>query len=303
MSMSESARRLLLSEWIKPSSDNEKSQQERAERMVRDAVKSSDAFNSSNVKIYTKGSYPNNTNVRQDSDVDVVVELQDCVYYDYLPGQEPATETSKPYSGSWTPATWRSAVRAAMVAHFGTSSVSAGRIAININAVSGSRPSADVVPSFDYFRYDDPSRCAAHNGSCVFPSDGTKKIINWPDQQLKNGQALNSRTGSRYKYYVRALKNAENTLADAGTINDLPSYFMEGVVYNVPVTTLRAGDLDDGFQATLYYLWSGLKDGSAQDNWDEPNDLKWLFKGHQKWTVDDARGLVRATWNYLGYGS
>lgn len=303
MSMSPNARRLPLSEWVKPSSDNEKSQQERAERMVRNAIKSSDAFNSSNVKIYTKGSYPNNTNVRQDSDVDVVVELQDCVYYDYLSGQEPATETSKSYSGTWTPATWRSAVRTALIAHFGTSSVTPGRIAINISAVSGSRPSADVVPSFDYFRYDDPFRRTAHNGSCVFPSDGGEKIVNWPDQQLDNGQALNKQTGSRYKCYVRALKNAENTLVDIGTINDLASYFMECLVYNVPVATLRSGDLDTGFRATLYHLWAGLKDGSAQDKWIEPNELKWLFEGHQKWTVDDAKGLVRATWNYLGYGS
>jgi hypothetical protein len=35
---------------------------------------------------------------------------------------------------------------------------------------------------------------------------------------------------------------------------------------------------------------------------EEPNGLKWLFKGDQKWTQDDAKSLVLATWNYLGYG-
>lgn len=303
MSMSVSTRRFLLSGWIKPSSDNEKTQQDRAERMVREAIKASDTFDGSDIKIYTKGSYPNNTNVRRDSDVDVVVELQDCVYFDYLPGQTPAARSSEPYSGPWTPATWRSAVQAALIDSFRASRVSAGKVAINISAVSASRPSADVVPSFDYLRYDDPFRQTVHNGSCVFPSDGGEKIINWPDQQLQNGRMLNSKISGRYKYYVRALKNAENTLAAAGTMTELPSYFMECLVYNTPIATLQTGGLDAGFRATLYHLWATLRDGAAYDSWTEPNELKWLFKGQQKWTVDDAKDLVQATWNYLGYGS
>ncbi|BCJ70708.1 hypothetical protein CS0771_02520 [Catellatospora sp. IY07-71] len=303
MGMTATERRETLSRWIKPSSDHEQDQQERAERMVRQAIKASDAFASSNVLIYTKGSYPNNTNVRRDSDVDVVVELQDCIYFDYLQGQKPASESSSPYSGSWTPSTWRYAVRNALVGYFGSDGVDAtGRIAINVKAVAGSRPSADVVPSFDYRRYDDPNRRTTHIGSCVFPSDGGDKIVNWPTQQLTNGRSLNTSTGGRYKYYVRALKNAENTLVSLGKIKDLPSYFMECLIYNVPKDYLTSGDLSRGFELTLSHLWSKLNDGSAQETMVEPNDLKWLFKGHQKWTVNDAKTLVLATFDHLGYG-
>ncbi|MDT9664903.1 hypothetical protein RTZ71_29745 [Rhodococcus qingshengii] len=79
--MSASERAQLLSKWIKPSSENEQAQQERAEDMIRKAITTCAAFDGSSVLVYTKGSYPNNTNVRRDSDVDVTVELQDCFYY------------------------------------------------------------------------------------------------------------------------------------------------------------------------------------------------------------------------------
>jgi hypothetical protein len=301
--MSASERRELISRWIKPSSDDEQTQQDRAERMIKKAIQASSAFNGSEVLVYTKGSYPNNTNVRRDSDVDVVVELQDCIYFDYLPGVTPPSRSSSPYTGSWTQASWRSAVKSALVGYFGTGSVdTTGRIAINISAVPGSRPSADVVPSFDYRRYDDADQRTVHIGSCVFPSDGGAKIVNWPQQQFDNGRSLNTRTGGRYKNYVRALKNVENALVAAREIKDLPSYFMECLVYNVPAATLQSGDLSAGFGASLAYLWTRLEDGTAYDEMVEPNDLKWLFKGHQKWSVEDGKDLILASWKYLSYG-
>lgn len=302
MGMSATARTQLLSSWVRPSSDNEKAQQDRAERMVREAIGACSAFDGSSVFIYTKGSYPNNTNVRQDSDVDVVVELLDCQYYDYFPGEAPAKPAFGTYDGEWDPVAWREAVQEALVQHFGSDAVTAGNIALNVSAVPGSRPSADVVPSFDYLRYDDPQHREVHRGSCVFPADGGRKIVNWPDQQLENGRALNTLTGQRYKKFVRAVKNAENTLVEDGVIKDLPSYFMECLVYNLPASTLSSGaTLDEGFRATLVALWGALDGGDAHESWVEPNELKWLFKNESKWSVDDAKGLVLATWSYL-YG-
>jgi hypothetical protein len=303
MGLSAADRKALLSQWIKPSSEDEQEQQKRAERMAREAINAHAAFKGSDISIYAKGSYPNNTNVRRDSDVDVAVELQDCFYYDYIPSvTHPPSSKTDPYTGSWTPAKWRAEVLAALVKQFGSDGVTGGKIAINIKAVPGSRPSADVVPSFKYRRYDDSAKRTVHVGSCVFPSVGGDKIVNWPQQQLDNGCAKNKKTGGRYKDYVRALKNAENTLAAKGKINDLPSYFMECLGYNVPNNVLQRGNLDDGFRFALVNLWERLEDGSAAEEMVEPNELKWLFKGTSKWDTDDAKSLVLATWNYLGYG-
>jgi hypothetical protein len=300
MAMTDSERNRLLSQWIKPSSDSEKVQQDRAERMVIDAVKDHDPLRSAKLRVYPKGSYPNNTNVRRDSDVDIVVQCQACMYFDYMPGHEPESKVGEPYVGEWTPAKLRREVTTALENAFGVWAVdSSGKIALVVAPIAGSRPSIDVVPSFDYHLYNDAQQRFYWEGSCVFPTSGPR-IVNWPDQQLANGRAKNTRTGGRYKNFVRALKNAENVLTKDGTISAKPSYLMECLVWNVKDTTLKSADLSGGFRATLAELWQGLKD-SSHDDWTEPNDIKDLFGRGQKWTVDDARELVLATWVYLGY--
>jgi len=69
-----------LAAWTKPSSDTEQDKQDRTERMIRQAIDSHVAFNNCSLKVYAKGSYANNTNVRSDSDVDVAVECTDVQY-------------------------------------------------------------------------------------------------------------------------------------------------------------------------------------------------------------------------------
>lgn len=302
MTMTAADRGALLSTWIKPSSDDEQTQQDRAQRMVTNAVKAHEPLKTASLHVYAKGSYANNTNVRRDSDVDIVVECQACNYYDYMPGQEPTTLVGTPYEGEWTPGKLRDEVTTALNNAFGSSAVdSSGKIALVVAAVPGSRPSIDVVPSFDYFLYDDLQRNSSRRGSCVWPKTGLTKIVNWPDQQLANGREKNQRTGQRYKNYVRALKNAENVLVKAGIIGAKPSYLMECLVWNVADSTMMSGTLDDGFRGTLVELWQGLADDGDYTEWTEPNDIKYLFRNGQKWSRSDAKEIVLETWRYLDY--
>ncbi len=60
--------------WTGPSSPTEQDQQERTERMIREAVNQHRAFANCRVNVYAKGSYANNTNVHADSDVDIAVQ-------------------------------------------------------------------------------------------------------------------------------------------------------------------------------------------------------------------------------------
>jgi len=300
--MSAGERQRLLSEWIKPSSDTEQDRQERAESMVRGAINAHPAFKGVKLRVYPKGSYPNNTNVRVDSDVDIVVECHECQYSDYHSDVTPVPPRhGNPYEGPWIPSTWRSEVTKALVNCFGSSDVdTTGEVALVVAEKPGSRPSTDVVPSFLYYRYDDTARRNAHQGSKVFKKT-SGSLINWPQQQLDNGRAKNTDTSRRYKSYVRALKNAENYLVKQETITSKPSYLMECLGYNVPNVTLTTGDLDQGFRATLVWLWQNLTDNYVRTNWLEPNRLKYLFGNHQKWTVEDAKSVVLETWRLLGY--
>ena len=126
-------------------------------------------------------------------------------------------------------------------------------------------------------------------------------VVNWPHHQYDNGVVKNTASGSRYKNFVRVLKNAENALAKAGKITEMPSYFMECLIYNVDNATLQTGDLNTGFKATLLALHKRLKN-EATNRMLEPNEIKYLFHDSQKWTVDMGLKLVNETWGYLGYG-
>lgn len=281
---------------------------ERAERMVRAAIDRHEPFDAyrSAIKVYAKGSYANQTNVRADSDVDVVVENRDLYYFEYFPrSSAPSPDpNNSPYTGRWNDeGEWRAEVTAALRNHFGYADVdTSGEVALTISEVVGSRPSADVVPSFALRRFDAPDRSVVHHGSRVFKKSGGY-VDNFPNQQLENGRAKNRLTNGRYKKYVRALKNAENFLAANGTIDDLPSYFMECLVWNVPNDYICMGaSLDEGFRITLAYLIKFLDSSNyVETDWEEPNRLKYLFRGQSKWTPDQGQQLALATWTHLGY--
>ena len=78
---------------------------ERAERMVREAIDRHEPFDAyrSKIEVYAKGSYANETNVRADSDVDVVVENRDLYYFEYVPRDSaPSPDPYRsPYTGRW----------------------------------------------------------------------------------------------------------------------------------------------------------------------------------------------------------
>jgi hypothetical protein len=299
MSMSDREREELLGRWIKPSSEDEVEQQERALRMVTAAIGASDLADTSK-KIYAKGSYANNTNVRWDSDVDIAVDCHEFLYYDTSSSVSPKVSKT-PYTGSWTPKLWRQAVVDAMTKKFGGEVDTSGSTAIHLPMVTGSRPNIDVVPGFHFRRYTSTAATTWHDGSKVFPKSGDS-IINWPAQQLKNGRKKNDDTGKRYKNFVRALKNAENTLVEQGEFDEKPSFLMECMLYNVADATLKSSvTLSAGFKVTLQELWDGLNDEATWKTWREPNRLKWAFVGDKAWTLQDARDVVQGTWNLLEY--
>ncbi|MFC8100097.1 hypothetical protein [Streptomyces sp. NPDC057363] len=288
----------LISKWKSPPGPSEQDRLERAERMVRAAISQHHPFQGINVMVGAKGSYPNNTNVRGDSDVDIKVQLNECFYYDGQPGGlDPPN-----YLGSWTKEKLRNEVHAALINRFG--SVDADHnIAFFVPEVPGSRPSADVVPCFKYVLYDHGAPGGQYEGSVVFGRDG-KKVVNWPELQLTNGRAKNERTARRYKFVVRVLKNVENDLAAQGIIEALPSYFSECLIYNVPDPVFLAGDLDDAVRESLREVYRQMDSASLEcKRMVEPNGVKPLFGEGQKWDEKDALDLILGAWRYLAYGA
>lgn len=286
-----------LAGWTGPSSSTEQDKQERTERMTREAVAAHRAFDGVSLSVYAKGSYANNTNVKSDSDVDIAVECGDVVYWgEHTPGAHPA---STPYTGVWTPANLRAELAAAMQAKFSDSVVTLGSTAIHVDS-SSARVEADVVPCFEYYYYFEDGTHRV--GARVFRKDGTS-TENYSELQLQHGTAKNIRTSTYYKKTVRILKRVENIMVENGVHREVPSFFIECLVFNCPDAVFAESTWTKTVRETLRHIWNGLQ-GDIEptvesERWLEVNKAKYLFSQKQKWTRADGRDFAYAAWNYL----
>jgi len=287
-----------LSGWTGPSSDSEKGKQERTERMVREAIDAHSRFDDCELSVYAKGSYPNNTNVRMDSDVDIAVECTEAEYWgEAKPG---AHVPQSRYKGKWTPTELRKELNAALVKKFTSDVDASGSTAIRVHS-SSARVEADVVPCFSYRYY--LSRKKSRVGTKVFKTDGSS-VINYPAQQLTNGTEKNKRTGHAYKRAVRILKRVQNAMVQSGHSDELPSYFIECLAYNCPDQLFSGSNWTEIVRATLIHFWNELDGDEPEDpnsRWKEVNGNFFLFHSKQKWTRADGRSFSLAAWNHLGF--
>ncbi len=72
-----------LNNWRKRPSDTEDERHRWTRRKIREALDSWHFADDASFDIYAKGSYPNHTNVRLDSDVDVAAELTSIVKHQF----------------------------------------------------------------------------------------------------------------------------------------------------------------------------------------------------------------------------
>ncbi|WP_230620407.1 nucleotidyltransferase domain-containing protein [Xanthomonas arboricola] len=121
---------------------------------IKNALESADAaYHGKNFKVFLQGSYGNDTNIYAESDVDVVIRLDD-VYYSDLTQLSP--EDKEAYDRAFVPATYsydqyKQDVLKALTDRFG-SDVKAGDKAIAV-AANGSRRKADIIASMQFRRY------------------------------------------------------------------------------------------------------------------------------------------------------
>lgn len=286
--------------WTKPSSDTEKDKQERTERMIREAVANHEAFNNCSLSVYGKGSYANNTNVRIDSDVDVAVECTDLFYWkEAEPGSKPPGQS---YEGGWTPEKLRAELVAALEKKFPGQVTSSGRVAIEVHS-SSARVDADVVPCFSYRFYFKSGNY--RSGTKIFPTKGSP-FVNYPSQHLENGTAKNKRTGHRFKKTVRILKRVANAMENEGVHEEVPSYFVECLVYNCNDDVFSETTWTSITKRTLFQIWEALEGEEPTDSderWMEVDGCFFLFHPDQKWTRADGRAFAKKAWNYLELGN
>jgi hypothetical protein len=300
-----------LEHWEKPASDSEEVIIQRAATMVRDVMAQNVWFAAEGIQISPQGSYYNNTNVRQEADMDLRAVHRD-IYIDYDPGvvRDYARTVLGYYDTGRTfgqiADQMRLEIARQLTGRFGVAHVDAtGNKAIRLKALTVSRADVDVVPSFvlHHVHWDHAAGVyRTIKGVAIFGRNGSL-TFNFPEQHHDNGVAKRARTARRFKRNVRMLKRLRDELVEDGVLKkgDAQSFLIECLVYRVEDEHFVV-DWDDRYarlrrivarmQAQLNYApWS--------DAAREINDIKLLFGAHQPWTLDTAKRFAAAAGNRL----
>ena len=286
-----------LQSWTGRASDAEQARYDWTKDQIRDALRGG-ALDQYSFSVYPKGSYPNHTNVVRDSDVDIAVELTELQRHEFIhsaKGMKLEDFGVTRYTGSYSLATFKNDVEAALNRQFGSGAVDRGNKAIHVRESARSLK-ADVVVCQTLKSHPSPSVTATRTGILIEPDRGPE-IHNFPKHHLEEGVKKNDATSRRFKRLVRIVKRLENEMVDRGVIAPVPSFLMESMIWNVPDRVFNDHDTwTVRLQEALRHSFHADKAG-----WLEVNNIKFLFHPSQKWTEAEATAFVKSAWNYMGF--
>lgn len=271
--------------WARPPSKTEIERCNNAVAVINNAIGASDALKNKRVNTIPQGSYFNNTNVRQDSDVDVGIVCDASFFYDLPQGTTPDMFSITPASYQYSQ--FKNDVEIALVDYLERSSVSRGNKAFDIHETSY-HVDADVVPFFEYRKYLITGGFI--QGVGLLPDNNpSEKIINYPVQHHENGCSKNEDTYHRYKAVVRILKALALEMVDEGLPEgDIPGFLIECLVWNVPNEFFRDSNPVINALEILSFFMKHLGADANCANFMEVSGQKFLFSSSQKWTREKA---------------
>lgn len=197
-------------------------------------------YSDKNFEVFLQGSYGNDTNIYAESDVDIVIRLDSTFYKDLskLSKSEQDIYNSSFSVATYELSTFKNDVVSVLRQAYG-SDVTVGDKAIQIAPRNGRRKT-DVIVASQYRSYQ--SFQSQTNQSYIegitFRTLAGVEIINYPKQHSKNLTVKHQQASSWFKPVARILKNMRGRMVSDGLIasNIAPSYYVEGLLYNVPIS-------------------------------------------------------------------
>ncbi|WP_135212067.1 nucleotidyltransferase [Vitreimonas flagellata] len=239
-------------------------------------------------KVFLQGSYCNDTNVWADSDVDIIIRLDGAYSSDITRLSQPEQDEYNAIpNASYGYTDFKKEVVAWLSKNF--NGVNPGNKAIYIPA-SGKRREADVLVCQQFRRYHSLAARRFDRGIC-FWSKGTL-IENFPEQHSDNLTAKHQDARQWVKPMVRIFKNLRNYMVEQDELGDgiAPSYFLEGLLYNVP-----SDRYDKTYQDTFVscYDWAVAADRSKLVC---ANGLHWLVRDNSStsWPTKDCEAFFQS---------
>jgi len=271
------------------------------ETQIRAAISKNPALQNRSITVFTQGSYRNRVNVRADSDIDIAVVCYDTFFPEYPDDNVRKSLTEVNVPATYTYATFKNELEAALVARFGRAEVTRGSKAFDIKA-NTQRVNADVVAFFEHRRYYANGNYIS--GVEMIPDNGVQaRIRNWPQQHYDQGVAKNDLTKRRFKSVVRILKTLSNRMAEDGIASAkiVPSFLIECLVFNAENRCFDKNSYFDMVRAVLANTHNNTLKVETCSEWGEVSELKYLFRNSQPWTVGQANKFLDDAWNYIGY--
>lgn len=195
---------------------------------------SNSPFCTKDFSIFLQGSYKNDTNIYGDSDVDVVIQLNQTFYPDLsiLTDEEEQLWKAAHSDAEYTLKQFKNDVTSWLVKKYG-SDVQTGTKAICIKG-NGNRRNADVLVCCKHRRYErfrSLNDQSCQDGISFFNSSGVR-IDNFPKQHRDNCAKKHRDSNNWFKHTARIYKNLRNTMIEKNAIEDnlAPSYFIEGLL-------------------------------------------------------------------------
>jgi len=248
--------------------------------------------------VFIQGSYRNRVNVRQDSDVDVGVLCFDTYFSEFQDDNVKTLVEKTQTAATYSYQTFKNEVEEALVNRFGRAAVTRGKKAFNVKA-NTYRVEADVAAFFEHRRWT--SATTYHSGVEMLPDGSTWPIRNWPEQHYENGVSKNTATSHCYKRVVRILKNLRNEMTESGiaAATPIPSFLIECLTWNVPNSQFGYSTYKRITRNALAHLFNNTMSEEKCNDWGEVSELKYLFRGSQPWTWQQAHAFIDAAWNYM----
>jgi hypothetical protein len=254
--------------------------------------------------VYLQGSYRNSTNIRGDSDVDVVVELQST----FMPNKERLSPLERVLHESAYPqatyplSSFRADVLRVLRREFPLHQVTEGGKSIKIPRTSNNIP-ADVVPCLTYRRYSSFVGVGQPGTQCVegiwfWDTKQNVEVIGYPKQHYDNAVWKHQNTSNWYKPTVRLVKNLRSWMEDKGVLpkDVASSNHIECLVYNVPNNQFGTSYEDTLVNSVNWLL------RADRNQFVCVNGQFYLF-GAGQWTQEKAAqflGAVVKTWQTWG---
>lgn len=266
-----------------------------------DEIKKAYQLSEFNYEVYLQGSYANSTNVRFDSDVDIVVQLNSVFKSDTgsLEQTQKALYDLMHRTSLYLFKHFKKDVYDSLLRDFGTGQVQWDNKCLNV-LKNTNRVDADVVPCLQYRIY---KKFLSHTnqqfveGMRFYDTSDDTEIINYPKKHLENCESKNVDTDGKFKDLIRIYKNMRNNLIESGQIDDktAPSYFIENLLYNCSSPCFD-GSYTDCMVNSLQFILDAIESGriigfvcaNEQDTLISP----------KTWNLDDLIRFINTMVNY-----